>query len=94
MTRHRKRRLLDKHHCHGTEPNELSGASVTTYQDHRMAMSLALVGLQLDGVVIEEESIVAAGSLVTPGTHIPRRSLAIGRPARVLRKVTGGQLPR
>ena len=39
----------------------------------------------LDGSVIEDESIVAAGSLVPPGTRVPARSLAMGRPARVVR---------
>lgn len=33
-------------------PGELHPASVETYDDHRMAMSLALVGLRLPGVVI------------------------------------------
>lgn len=36
------------------EPRELHAASVSTYQDHRMAMSLALVGLRVDGVVIQD----------------------------------------
>jgi 3-phosphoshikimate 1-carboxyvinyltransferase len=33
-------------------PGELHAASVETYDDHRMAMSLALVGLRVPGVVI------------------------------------------
>jgi 3-phosphoshikimate 1-carboxyvinyltransferase len=33
-------------------PGELHPASIETYDDHRMAMSLALVGLRLPGVVI------------------------------------------
>jgi gamma-carbonic anhydrase len=50
--------------------------------------SRVLVGMGsiiLDGAVIEDEAIVAAGSLVSPGTRIPSRSLARGRPARVVR---------
>lgn len=35
-------------------PGPLQGASIATYHDHRMAMSLALVGLQVEGVVIED----------------------------------------
>ncbi|MFW6170841.1 MAG: 3-phosphoshikimate 1-carboxyvinyltransferase [Planctomycetota bacterium] len=36
------------------EPRRLHGASVSTYRDHRMAMSLALVGLRVEGVVIQD----------------------------------------
>jgi carbonic anhydrase/acetyltransferase-like protein (isoleucine patch superfamily) len=42
----------------------------------------------LDGVVIGEESIVAAGSLITPDTEFPPRSMIVGRPARRVRAVT------
>jgi carbonic anhydrase/acetyltransferase-like protein (isoleucine patch superfamily) len=42
----------------------------------------------LDGSVVEDGCIIAAGSLVSPGTRIPSRSLAMGRPARVVRAVT------
>src|SRR5690606_21609811 len=35
------------------EPRPLRGATVATYDDHRMAMSLALVGLRVPGVVVE-----------------------------------------
>lgn len=41
----------------------------------------------LDNAVIEDECFIAAGSLVSPGARIPSRSLAIGRPARVIRKL-------
>jgi 3-phosphoshikimate 1-carboxyvinyltransferase len=34
-------------------PAPLHGAQIATYNDHRMAMSLALVGLKVSGVVIE-----------------------------------------
>jgi 3-phosphoshikimate 1-carboxyvinyltransferase len=34
------------------EPRPLTGAQIETYDDHRMAMSLALVGLVVPGVVI------------------------------------------
>ena len=36
------------------EPGPLHGAAIATYHDHRMAMSLALVGLQVPGVVIQD----------------------------------------
>ncbi len=35
-------------------PRPLHGATIATYRDHRMAMSLALVGLRISGVVIED----------------------------------------
>jgi 3-phosphoshikimate 1-carboxyvinyltransferase len=40
-------------------PGELRGATIETYDDHRMAMSLALVGLRVPGIVIKNPSCVA-----------------------------------
>lgn len=40
-------------------PGVLQGAVIDTYQDHRMAMSLALVGLKIPGVVIKDPGCVA-----------------------------------
>ncbi len=40
------------------EPGELHGAEVETYDDHRMAMSLALVGLRVPGVRIKNPACV------------------------------------
>lgn len=40
-------------------PRPLHGASIETYNDHRMAMSLALVGVKTPGVVIENPGCVA-----------------------------------
>jgi len=40
-------------------PRGLRGAAVSTYDDHRMAMSLALVGLVVPGVEIEDPGCVA-----------------------------------
>jgi 3-phosphoshikimate 1-carboxyvinyltransferase len=40
-------------------PRPLHGATVQTYNDHRMAMSLALVGLKVPGVVIDNPGCVA-----------------------------------
>jgi 3-phosphoshikimate 1-carboxyvinyltransferase len=39
-------------------PDKLRGASINTYRDHRMAMSLALVGLKQPGVVINDPGCV------------------------------------
>ena len=48
----------------------------------------------LDDVTIGEESFIAAGSLVTPGTVIPPRSMVMGSPARVKREVTDEEIAR
>ncbi len=40
-------------------PRPLHGATVKTYNDHRLAMSLALVGLRIPGVVIDNPACVA-----------------------------------
>jgi 3-phosphoshikimate 1-carboxyvinyltransferase len=40
-------------------PGPLRGATVQTYNDHRMAMSLALLGLKIPGVVIDNPGCVA-----------------------------------
>jgi 3-phosphoshikimate 1-carboxyvinyltransferase len=40
-------------------PRPLHGAAVETYNDHRMAMSLALIGLRVPGVVIKNPGCVA-----------------------------------
>jgi len=42
----------------------------------------------LDGAVIEEEGMLAAGSLLTPGKRIGRRELWSGRPARKMRDMS------
>lgn len=40
-------------------PAKLHGAVVQTYDDHRMAMSLALIGLKVPGVIIDNPGCVA-----------------------------------
>ncbi|UTR15675.1 gamma carbonic anhydrase family protein [Salipaludibacillus sp. LMS25] len=55
----------------------------------------ALVGmgsLILDGAEIGEEAFIGAGSLVPPGKKIPPRTLALGRPAKVVRELTEDDL--
>lgn len=50
-----------------------------------------LIGMHstvMNGAVIGSNCIVGAGSLVTEGTIIPDGSVALGRPARVIRKMT------
>lgn len=40
-------------------PRAVQPAAVDTYEDHRMAMSFALVGLRIDGVVIKDAECVS-----------------------------------
>ena len=54
-----------------------------------IADSADVIGdVELDGAVLEEECVVAAGAVVSPGTLVPRGSLLMGAPARVKRSVT------
>ena len=41
-----------------TPPGKLHGASIATYDDHRMAMSFALAGTRIDGVTIQDVECV------------------------------------
>jgi carbonic anhydrase/acetyltransferase-like protein (isoleucine patch superfamily) len=50
-----------------------------------------LVGMQatlLNGVHVEHDCIIAAGTLLTEGTRIPAGSLVMGRPGKVKRPLT------
>ncbi len=40
-------------------PGALHGASIDTYNDHRLAMSMALIGLTIPGIVIRNPACVA-----------------------------------
>jgi 3-phosphoshikimate 1-carboxyvinyltransferase len=40
-------------------PKRLHGATIETYNDHRMAMSMSLIGLKVPGVVIQNPGCVA-----------------------------------
>jgi len=54
-----------------------------------------LVGMQamlLNGVHVEHDSIIAAGTLLTEGTRIPARSLVMGRPGKVKRPLMEAEL--
>ncbi|HEU5181434.1 MAG TPA: 3-phosphoshikimate 1-carboxyvinyltransferase [Candidatus Polarisedimenticolia bacterium] len=41
------------------QPRPLQGASIETYEDHRMAMSFALAGLRIPGVIIRDPGCVS-----------------------------------
>ncbi len=54
-----------------------------------------LIGMRavlLNGVVVEENCIVAAGSLLTSSKHFPAGHLIMGTPARVIRPLTEEEL--
>jgi carbonic anhydrase/acetyltransferase-like protein (isoleucine patch superfamily) len=57
----------------------------TTIED-RVLIGMAAV--LLNGVHIESDCIIAAGTLLTEGTRIPARSLVMGRPGKVKRQLT------
>ncbi len=46
----------------------------------------------MDGAVIGPRCIIGAGALVTKGMQVPEGSLVIGAPARVVRKLVGGEM--
>jgi len=65
------------------------GHSVTLHGCYIERRSLIGIGsIVLDDVRIGAQSQIAAGSLITPGTIIPPRSLVMGMPARVKRPLT------
>jgi carbonic anhydrase/acetyltransferase-like protein (isoleucine patch superfamily) len=54
-----------------------------------------LIGIKsviLDGAVIEEDCIIAAGSLVPPGKTMPSGWLCMGSPAKPVRKLTDQEI--
>lgn len=70
--------------------NEITvGHRVVLHGCHVESNCLIGIGaILLDGVRIGNHSLVAAGSLVTPQTVVPPRSLVMGSPARVKRELT------
>lgn len=55
----------------------------------------ALVGnnaIVLDGARVGEEAFIGAGAVVPPGTRVPPRTLMLGAPARVARKLTAADV--
>jgi carbonic anhydrase/acetyltransferase-like protein (isoleucine patch superfamily) len=69
------------------------GHSVTLHGCHVERGSLIGIGsILLDDVRIGALSLVAAGSLLTPGTIVPPRSLVMGSPAKVKRPLTAEEV--
>jgi carbonic anhydrase/acetyltransferase-like protein (isoleucine patch superfamily) len=49
---------------------------------------IGMAAILLNGVHVEPDCIVAAGTLLTEGTRVPARSLVMGRPGKVKRTLT------
>jgi len=45
----------------------------------------------LNGVVVEDDVFIAAGTLLTPGTHVPSGSMVMGSPGKVKRPLTDAE---
>ena len=54
--------------------------------ENRVLVGMAAV--LLNGVHIESDCVIAAGTLLTEGIRIPARSLVMGRPGKVKRQLT------
>jgi carbonic anhydrase/acetyltransferase-like protein (isoleucine patch superfamily) len=57
----------------------------TTIEDRVL---IGMGAILLNGVHIEHDCVIAAGTLLTEGTRIPAGSLVMGRPGKVKRKLT------
>jgi carbonic anhydrase/acetyltransferase-like protein (isoleucine patch superfamily) len=65
------------------------GHKVTLHGCHIERNCLVGIGaIVMDRVRVGERSLIAAGSLLTPGTIVPPRSLVMGSPAKVKRPLT------
>ena len=60
-----------------------------TLHDHVL---IGMGAILMDGVRVGTQSLVAAGSLLTPGTIIPPRSLVMGLPAKAKRDLTDDEI--
>jgi gamma-carbonic anhydrase len=56
---------------------------------HRCLIGMG--SILLDGVRVGDDSVIGAGSLITPRMVIPAGSLVLGRPAKVLRPATAAE---
>ena len=57
----------------------------TTIEDRVL---IGMGAVLLNGVHVEHDCVIAAGTLLTEGTRIPARSLVMGRPGKVKRPLT------
>jgi carbonic anhydrase/acetyltransferase-like protein (isoleucine patch superfamily) len=71
------------------EDNVLVGHCVTLHSCHIKEGCMVGIGaIVLDGTTIGEDCLVAAGTLVPPHKNIPKESVLMGTPARIVRTVT------
>jgi carbonic anhydrase/acetyltransferase-like protein (isoleucine patch superfamily) len=61
----------------------------TTIEDRVL---IGMGAVLLNGVHIEHDCVIAAGTLLTEGTRIPAGSLVMGRPGKVKRKLTDEEI--
>ena len=61
----------------------------TTIEDRVL---IGMGAVLLNGVHIESDCVIAAGTLLTEGTRIPAKSLVMGRPGKVKRQLTGEEI--
>ena len=85
-------------HCDHNIPNDIGenvviGHSAVVHGRRVGSGSLIGIGAQLLGrTEIGEECLIAAGAVVSPGTVIPRRSVVMGIPGRVVRGISEAEL--
>lgn len=85
-------------HCDFGFPNVLEAGVVVGHAAvcHGVRVGRdTLVGIGaklLSGSDIGEECLIAAGAVVSPGTKVPPRSVVMGLPGRVVRKVTDAEV--
>lgn len=53
---------------------------------------IGMGSIVMNNALVGENSMIGAGSLVTQGTVIPPNSLALGRPAKVIRELTSEEI--
>jgi carbonic anhydrase/acetyltransferase-like protein (isoleucine patch superfamily) len=71
------------------------GHSVTLHGCHIRSNNLIGIGsIILDDVLIEENCMIAAGALLTPGTKVAARSLMMGVPAKRVREISDEEVTR
>jgi carbonic anhydrase/acetyltransferase-like protein (isoleucine patch superfamily) len=86
------------HVTKGTHPciveNDVTvGHSVTLHGCHIKSRVLVGIGaIVLDGVVVESDSFIAAGALLSPGAKVPSGVLMMGSPAKVKRDLTESEI--
>ena len=69
------------------------GHSVTLHGCQVMDHCIIGMGaILLDGVVVEGESMIGAGAVVPPNTKIPKNSMVMGIPAKVVRPLRAEEL--